>query len=1013
MAGTRRQSRARDTIKTHYRRRSASRLVSIVPDAAVATNANVGEIADSADEGSPHPEGSSQPETPANRSVAAFCRKCNSKIGDFYNSWHKVTSSYYSPALLGSYRSLLRTSGERKEASDSTEIAGCIIELTRCPSCDNYLGFVVVETPTGRKRFRGREFFKLQHIELQCETSSSKAITVEPQEDVAPDLVASEDSNSSSPVRVETVANTMELDTPLSSSHPLWAKPAPSEQLHQRQHSHSSESVRQSFRSSAPISPVAVSRSPINRGVETPVAAPIQTFPQPSQPHSGHLGSSVQKALPEPVVNGHRDAHKYPQDPRNVHFDAIERLQTQTSQNTSALAAQARTQMESAEIVRQIESSLRGEFQGQLQRQDQELRRMSETVNQLARELAECRQNMVGLVHEVHVARTENARRSSDAQPSYQDETLELMARRIADISHRAVDLESLRDLVSILGGKVHRLEAESAANRQLQQQPTYPAQPTLQSTHQSSHPPPPPPQHPPTHSHHVAQAPPLHPPPAPAYQTPARPTSNPQAFPVHEKPAAIMPPESAQRPETGATQNGWATVNAGVKRVFESSAGSPHQSAGSEPASPKRPKLTTPGESQDSQSMPQPPPEPAHILPSQTQPPVGPQPPTHPTSYPGQHTGPHPGSHHGSPQIAPQGINPGTPSSQPYRPYNTQDGPSEQSWIPESQRMAESRPARGRGSRGGRGPGSRGGRVRKSMQGQHHSTGTPEWERDHWSAVPDSQASPSVYDGHSHSVRGIVRRGGGGGGSRADPMSVERSNEWTPEIGPRTIYHNQDSPIEVKKTRSKPIRNEDGILVRKDGRPDRRSQSSAANLRKVHARKEEQQREAEAGSTPSGLRHTMSVGPETPGPSSPDSQEHDVTDSVRKKHHDILGRIFPEGIDTSRKQHDYAHQVFNEDRDHTAHPRSQGIKPAKKASPQVKKERERSEIAETQASGDVEMAEAGASATPHAHEDSQTPGEGEAADVSGQEPESRVQVPETQATESSATLAAQSTDSA
>ncbi len=118
MAGTRRQSRARDTIK-------ASRLVSIVPDTAVPTNANnVGEIAESADERSPHPEDSSQPETPANRSVTAFCRKCNGKVGEFYNSWHKVTSSYYSPALLGSYRSLLRVSDERKEASDSTELAG-------------------------------------------------------------------------------------------------------------------------------------------------------------------------------------------------------------------------------------------------------------------------------------------------------------------------------------------------------------------------------------------------------------------------------------------------------------------------------------------------------------------------------------------------------------------------------------------------------------------------------------------------------------------------------------------------------------------------------------------------------------------------------------------------------------------------------------------------------------------------------------------------------------------------
>lgn len=124
MAGTRRQSRARDIVNTHKRQRSASQVVSIVPETALAINANVIEIAERDDEGSSRPEGSSLSETPINRSVAAFCCNCNGKIGEFYNSWHKVTSSYYSPALLGSHRSFLRISNQRKEASDSTELAG-------------------------------------------------------------------------------------------------------------------------------------------------------------------------------------------------------------------------------------------------------------------------------------------------------------------------------------------------------------------------------------------------------------------------------------------------------------------------------------------------------------------------------------------------------------------------------------------------------------------------------------------------------------------------------------------------------------------------------------------------------------------------------------------------------------------------------------------------------------------------------------------------------------------------
>ena len=124
MAGTRRQSRARDTTNTHQRQRSVSQAASIVPETAIAAKAKVDEIAESADEGSPHPEGSPEPKAPVNRSVAAFCKKCKGKIGEFYNSWHKVTSSYYSPSLLGSYRSLLRTSDQRIEASVSTELAG-------------------------------------------------------------------------------------------------------------------------------------------------------------------------------------------------------------------------------------------------------------------------------------------------------------------------------------------------------------------------------------------------------------------------------------------------------------------------------------------------------------------------------------------------------------------------------------------------------------------------------------------------------------------------------------------------------------------------------------------------------------------------------------------------------------------------------------------------------------------------------------------------------------------------
>ncbi|KAF3001985.1 hypothetical protein E8E13_007817 [Curvularia kusanoi] len=594
-----------------------------------------------------------------------------------------------------------------------------------------------------------------------------------------------------------------------------------------------------------------------------------QISPPAGQPQSEYtVGSSIRNDQPQPTVNGNHDSHKYPRDPRDVYFDAIERLQTQTSQNTSALAAQARTQVEAAAIVAQIESSLHRELQGQLQRQDQELRRMSETVNQLVRELAECRQTMMGLAHEVHVARTETVRRPSEAaQPGYQDDALELMARRIGEVAHRTTDLETLRDHVAILGGKIHRIESETAPTRQTQAQahPQY-------ATQQPSHP------------AHVAHPPPPHPPPAPAYQTPARPVSIPQPVPTHETPVPAMPLESTQRQEAAPAQNGWATDR--------------HQESIQERTQ--------------------------HLI---------------------------KGRHHRSP-LRIMGCKTAHPTK----------------------------------------------------AGVLNLSG---WAR--------------VYEGHpAHPARSVVRRGGGGGSlSRVGSFSGERTHEWTPEIGPRTVYHIQDSPIEVKKTRSKPVRNEDGILVRKDGRPDRRSQSSAANLRKVHARKEEQQRETERLSTPT-RPHATSTGPNSASPSPHDQLDPNVTESVRKKHHDILGRIFPEGLDNSRKQHDYAHQVFNEDHDHTAHPRAQVARTGKHPMKIKKENSERREVAETQAaSEDVEMGDDADSTNENGRDDTQTPsgevvhGQPQETGPEGVNGESRVQIPETQATDDSGTLAAKSGETA
>jgi hypothetical protein len=113
------------------------------------------------------------------------------------------------------------------------------------------------------------------------------------------------------------------------------------------------------------------------------------------------------------------------------------------------------------------------------------------------------------------------------------------------------------------------------------------------------------------------------------------------------------------------------------------------------------------------------------------------------------------------------------------------------------------------------------------------------------------------------------------------------------------------------------------------------RSQSSAANLRKVHARKEGEASHSPTGFTPTNLQYATSVdAPDTPSPSgyTPDPGATD-------KHNVIMGKMFPSGVDASRKQNDYTRQVFEENHDHTVHRRAHNHHTATKDLIQIKKE--------------------------------------------------------------------------
>lgn len=171
---------------------------------------------------------------------------------------------------------------------------------------------------------------------------------------------------------------------------------------------------------------------------------------------------------------------------------------------------------------------------------------------------------------------------------------------------------------------------------------------------------------------------------------------------------------------------------------------------------------------------------------------------------------------------------------------------------------------------------------------------GTPPWEREGWNGPEaDSEGyyrpigtvppSPSALD------RGrLVRRGSASGIQYMDHAAV------------------------AKKTRQKPIRNSEGVLIRKDGKPDQRSISSPMNLKKVHARKL-----AEAEST--GTRRDSISNPTSPlaisetGAQNEEDEEEDETspesasrNQGKDRHRIIMQQMFPHGVadDTNRMNH-------------------------------------------------------------------------------------------------------------
>ncbi|KKY26226.1 hypothetical protein UCDDS831_g01737 [Diplodia seriata] len=227
--------------------------------------------------------------------------------------------------------------------------------------------------------------------------------------------------------------------------------------------------------------------------------------------------------------------------------------------------------------------------------------------------------------------------------------------------------------------------------------------------------------------------------------------------------------------------------------------------------------------------------------------------------------------------------------------PFTSTEQPhSEDNWQSEAHHGPSSA---GKESRRGRGGGR--GRGRRSLPADTRELGTPEWEK------PGYQTGPEGYYHMDKLPRGgnIVRRGSGGNG----PIAMRPIEMTRPTTSGDPYAH-------TKKTRTKPIRNADGILIRKDGQPDMRSQSSAANLRKVHARKEQERILEQRANTPSSSLATAPMsnnsrnGSQT-AESTPDKENAPANDKDR--HEAIMKQMFPNGVDDQVNRRNFHDQFF------------------------------------------------------------------------------------------------------
>ncbi|KAK7521835.1 hypothetical protein IWZ03DRAFT_369554 [Phyllosticta citriasiana] len=616
--------------------------------------------------------------------------------------------------------------------------------------------------------------------------------------------------------------------------------------------------------------PSSAHHSPVPQSAQLPKKIYPSTSTRPSSPtpRSSDYPNSAGPTAPKiPGLVPHTNGHLPHQSPsmQEVQFDALQRLQVQISHHEGGLQSQRRN----FDVL-----------DGRVEAQNRNCEVLAQDILKLADQMARIENLVLAMRQELHsrpsapVAVPAAPAAGPRSLSHIDDGVLEAFANSLDHVSAKVNEVDGLKMQLEILKRRIKILEHKGP-----QSGPSPPATtlPTPASAAASScgHSQVLPPQHPqsPALGYHGSPAVDAaghgEPRPEPRF---VQQTSQPPS--IH--PRAALGPAQQDGKQAGAAQtnqqtSGWVPVNPGAKRQVPNGAEGSPEVRSTSTGSPKRPKLA----------------------------PLEPR------------LGPESGGSFDRMDVDREeyrNANEGafhsvsTPSS--FVPYNQVIDAAE-GWLSDPRSttsVTRDPPRRGRG--GGRG------RGRKSLPANTRTVETPEWDkppmdwngtqllREDCYGIEGTPSGPKMPRSHS-----LIRRGSGGSG----PLAMRPV-----EIARPSTASGMDPYAHTKKTRTKPFRNAQGILIRKDGLPDMRSHSSAANLRKVHARKE-QERIAELGVNGSNSPNSGPDGMSTPQPlSSYGSNTPEAEQTPGQARHDaIMRQIFPNGISDQLAQRNYHDKFF------------------------------------------------------------------------------------------------------